>query len=121
MPYLKQKDGQRKKPESKKPAQPQTSPAIEYAESDYRHSRCVEEALDGLTSVLSTWVMQERNGDNAQPMYSESSGYPVKVQLSAGTDQEDCTVWIECEALDRLATAFERIADAMTARVDAGS
>lgn len=104
------------KKRDKKTAQPQTNPSIEYGESDYRHSRCVEEALDGLTSVISTWVTQERNGDNAQPMYSESTGYPVKVQLSAGTDQDDCTIWIECEALDRLANAFERIADAMTAR-----
>ena len=73
----------------------------------------VAEAVDGLRSVISTYVTQARNGDNAQPLYSDPSGYPVKVQLTAGTDEEDCTVWIECEALDRLATAFERIADAM--------
>jgi hypothetical protein len=95
---------------------PHINPATEYAESDYRHSRCVEEALDGLTSVLSTWAMNERNGDNGSSLYSSPNGYPVKVQLSAGTDEEDCTVWIECEALDRLATAFERIADAMTTK-----
>jgi len=41
---------------------------------------------------------------------------PVEVQLTAGSDEEDCTVWIECEALDRIATAFERIADSMNGK-----
>lgn len=40
---------------------------------------------------------------------------PVKVRLTAD-DEEDCTIWLECEALDRIATAFERIADAMTGK-----
>ena len=44
---------------------------------------------------------------------SGRNNYPVKVQLTAGTDKKRCTVWIECEALDRMASAFERIATAL--------
>jgi hypothetical protein len=86
--------------------------------ADYRDAHCVAEAIDGFASIFSTWVTQERNGDNGSSLYSSQNAYPVRVQVMAGTDEEDCTVWIECEALDRMATAFERIADAMTAKRD---
>ena len=41
--------------------------ATDYAESDYRHSTCLEEALNKLTSVISRFVTQERDGENGHP------------------------------------------------------
>ena len=42
--------------------------------------------------------------------------FNVKAELTAGTDEDACTVWIKCDALDRMANAFERIADAVIAK-----
>lgn len=97
----------------KKAAQP-AAPfdyAEDYKSADHSHSGCVEQALDGLTDVISTYVTQARNGDNGSGLYSTPNGYPVRLAL---VECEDLTVILECEALDRMADAFERIADAMT-------
>lgn len=96
--------------------------------NDYRtsckHSSCVEEALDGLTSVICTYVTQARDGDNGSGLYSSPTAYPVKVRLITddGIDVLDGIVCAleeqgdkQSAALDRIATAFERIADAMSA------
>jgi hypothetical protein len=97
--------------------------ANDYRTSDPRHSSCVEESLDGLTSVISTWVTQERDGDNGASLYSTPSAYPVKVRLITddNMDMFDGIVGAlgeqgdkQAAALERIATAFERIADAMT-------
>jgi len=134
MGYLKHDANGSNGKRSRKKNQPKPVPVLDPDEARYGHeglakeaafqandyrmgvnsSRCVEEALDGLTSVISRYVTQARDGENGSSLYTEPRGYPVKVQLTAGTDEEDCTVWIECEALDRMATAFERIADAIT-------
>lgn len=87
--------------------------AAEYAESDYRHSGCVEEALDGLTSVLSTWVTQERDGENGSPLYTGPHNYPVKVALDTDPVKITLAANDDEDTLDRLVTAFERIADAV--------
>jgi len=113
--FIKQENnGKRTKKREAEPAP--TDYRAEYIEANDSHSRCVEEALDGLASVVSTYVTQARNGDNGSGLYSDPRGYPVKVQLSSGSDEDDCTIWVECEALERIATAFERIADALTAK-----
>jgi hypothetical protein len=83
----------------------------------------VADALDGLRSVISTWVTQERNGDNGSGLFSGPDTYPVRVRLVSA---DDCDVFdgivgaLEDQhtALERMAKAFERIADAMTAAKD---
>jgi hypothetical protein len=123
MTYLKHSGSNGKQPKKSKTAkkQPATAARIDYAadyiESDDRHSRCVEEALDGLTSVISTYVTQARNGDNGAGLYSDPSGYPVKVALTfEDEDGMGIGVYLHSEALDSIADSFKRIADAMTAR-----
>ncbi len=85
----------------------------------------VAEAIDGLRSVISTYVTQARNGDNGSGLYSSLEGYPVKVRL---VSSDDCDLFDgivgtleeqgdkQAAALERMATAFERIADALTAK-----
>jgi hypothetical protein len=85
----------------------------------------VAEAIEGFGHIFSTWVSRELAGDNGQPLYSSPSGYPVKVRLL--TD-DDCDVFDgivgtleeqgekQAAALERIANAFERIADAMTSK-----
>jgi hypothetical protein len=70
----------------------------------------VADALDGLTSVISTFVTNERDGANGASLYSSPDGYPVKVQLNdpvtltlAANDYDD--------TMERFVTALERIAD----------
>lgn len=98
--------------------------ANDYRTSDRKHSSCVEEALDGLTSVICTYVTQARDGDNGSGLYSSPTAYPVKVRLITddGIDVLDGIVCAleeqgdkQSAALDRIATAFERIADVMSA------
>src|ERR1700690_3586732 len=76
----------------------------------------VAEAIDGLRSVISTWVTQERNGDNGSGLFSGLDTHPVRVRLVSA---DDCDVFdgivgaLEDQqtALARMATAFERITD----------
>jgi hypothetical protein len=80
----------------------------------------VADAIDGLRSVISTWVTQERNGDNGSGLFSGIDTNPVRVRL---VSEDNCDVFdgivgaLEDQhtALERMAKAFERIADAMTA------
>lgn len=89
--------------------------ATKYAGSHFGHSSCVEQALDGLTSVLSTYVKQALNGDNGSGLYSEASGHPVKVALAFQDDEgRGIGIYMHSEALDSIAESFARIADAMT-------
>lgn len=83
----------------------------------------VAEAIEGRRSVISTWVTQARDGDNGSSLYSSPSAYPVKVRLITddGIDLLDGIVGTleeqgdkQAAALERIATAFERIADSMT-------
>jgi hypothetical protein len=85
----------------------------------------VADAIDGLRSVISTWVTQERNGDNGSSLYSSPGAYPVRVRLITDDDLDvfDGIVGTleeqgdkQAAALERIATAFERIADAMPAK-----
>jgi transposase-like protein len=100
--YLKHKDGQpARKRESKKQTQTKADLSTEY-----RDSRCVAEAIDVFASIFSTWVTQERNGDNASPAYSSPTGYPVKVALSS----------LDGEEVESIADSLKRIADAMTSK-----
>jgi hypothetical protein len=78
---------------TKRKTKPQTQPtpvdpAAEYAASDYRHSSCIAEAIDGFASIFSTFVTQARDGDNGSSLYSSPGSYPVKVVLSS-LDGED--------------------------------
>ena len=113
-----------KKTKTKKPAQPAPiDHAADYRKSDYRHSTCVEQALDGLKNVISTWVTQERNGDNGSSLYSSPTAHPVRVELVESPLSEavhyvaaslDPHMESLATAVERIAVAFERIADAMT-------
>ena len=145
MAFIKQEDDgkPRKKRKQNKPAEPAPFVDPDYARygpeaqakeaaaqaDDYRlgvrNSTCVEEALDGLRSVISTYVGQARDGDNAGPLYSNPRGNPVRVRLVTSDDEDmfDGIVGTldeqgskQAAALERIATAFERIADAMQGR-----
>jgi hypothetical protein len=69
----------------------------------------VAEAIDGFASIFSTWVSQERNGDNGASLYSAPSGYPVKIALD-----DSVTLFLEGDAVDSIADSLKRIADALT-------
>lgn len=104
--FLKQPKQRAKKSEPKKP-QPQ--PTL-----DYRDSSSVAQAIDGLASIFSTYVTQARNGDNGSGLYSDPSCYPVKVALEQGEPiQFTLSENDYDDTLDRLVTAFERIADSV--------
>lgn len=77
------------------------------------HSGCMEEAIDRLRSVFSTWVGRELDGDNGQPLYSSPNGYPVRVTL---VEPDDITVslFLEGNAVESIADSLKRIADALT-------
>jgi len=65
----------------------------------YKHNACNGEM--SFHMGLSTW-------DNHNP---------VRVELTTSSkEDEDCTVWMRCDPLERMASAFERIADAMTGK-----
>ena len=107
---------------AKRKAKPQPQPT-----PDYRDSSSVAEAIDGFASIFSTYVTQARNGDNGSGLYSSPGAYPVKVEVRLitedGIDLLDGIVGTleeqgdkQAAALERIAAAFERIADAMTAR-----
>ena len=81
----------------------------------------IEAALDGFRSVVSTYVKNSWNGENRLELYTGDSSSPVRVQLeseaihsvaaelSSGNDQ-----------LERIASAFERIATAMESQANNG-
>ena|SRR5438876_12070022 len=117
MPYLKHNSGNTSKQAPAKKTKETPAPIdrkADYAESDYRHSRCVEEALDGLTGVISSAVTQARDGDFAQPLYSDPSGYPVKLTFD-GEQELSVTLFLEGNAVDSIADSLKRIADALSA------
>lgn len=91
----------------------------EYAASDYRHSSCVAEAIDGFASIFSTFVTQARNGDNGSGLYSSPGSYPVKVVLSSMDGEDEALHSVELElagpVAHSIADSLKRIADAMTA------
>jgi len=104
---------------AKRKAKPQPQPT-----PDYRDSQSVAEAIDGFASIFSTYVTQARNGDNGSGLYSSLDGYPVKMRLVSEDDADlfDGIVGTleeqgdkQAAVLERIAAAFERIADAMTA------
>jgi hypothetical protein len=112
--YLKHKDGQpAKKRESRQKTQPKTDLA-----TDYRDAHCVAKAIDGFASIFSTWVSRELAGDNAQPLYSQSTGYPVKVTLSSLDGEDEAFHSVELEltgsVAHSIADSLKRIADSMT-------
>jgi hypothetical protein len=86
-------------------------PGADYRTSDFRHSRCVEEALDGLTNTISTYVTQARNGDNGASLYTDPSGYPVKIAFE--DDDLMFGIYLHSDALDIIADSLKRIADAI--------
>jgi hypothetical protein len=111
--FLKQpKQRATKKRESEKQTPPQPEP-----------DTSVAEAIRHFASIFSTWVTQERDGDNGSGLYSSPRAYPVRLQL-INEDDIDLVDGIvgaldeqggrQGAALERIATAFERIADAMT-------
>jgi hypothetical protein len=106
--FLKQPPQHPKKPRK---TEKDPDPGADYRISDFRHSCCVEEALDGLTSVISTYVTQARNGDNGSGLYSDPSSYPVKVEFEGGV--QSLNVFLYGDALDIIADSLKRIADAM--------
>src|SRR3982750_2038808 len=127
MTFIKQGGDESRKPKkTNKPAKAAQPAPIDHA-ADYRkshswHSSCVEEALDGLKGVISTWVTQERNGDNGSSLYSSPNAYPVKVELVESPLSEalhyvaaslDPHMESLATAVERIAVAFEGIADAM--------
>ena len=100
-------------PEQLQPALSEPNGGCGYGEG-IRESRCVAEAIDGLASIVSTYVTQARNGDNGHSLYTDPTGSPVKVEVEgngpmkltfADDDVED--------AMSRFLSAFERIADSL--------
>jgi hypothetical protein len=83
----------------------------------------VAEAIEGVGHIFSTWVSRQLAGDNAQPLYSQPTGYPVKVALTSldGEDEATHTVMLELEGeiMHSIADSLKRIADAMTAKQEA--
>jgi hypothetical protein len=95
--------------------------------NDSKQRRSVADAIDGLAGIVSTYVTQARDGENGSGLYSSPNGYPVKVEARLitedGLDVLDGIVGAleeqgdqQAAALERIAVAFERIADAMAAR-----
>lgn len=78
-----------------------------------RNSSCIEEALDGLASIISTYVTNERDGENGSGLYSTKHAYPVKVAIDNDTLKLTLADNDNDDTMDRLVTAFERIADSV--------
>jgi hypothetical protein len=79
----------------------------------------VELELANIARCVKSYVVNAADGENSFNLFTGKHNYPVKIQLTAGTDEEDCTIWVKCEALDRIATAFERVADALAGNAPA--
>jgi hypothetical protein len=115
MAYLKHKDGERPK-KSKTTKKQETPPPPPVVTVDVDMSG-VEAALMRLAGIASTYTSNEVNGDNGSGLYSSPDSHPVKVALHE--DSEPLYVCLEVDdggALTRIATAFERIADALTGK-----
>jgi hypothetical protein len=115
MSYLKHKAGQ---PPKKRESKEQTQPAP-VAMPDYSDAgQSVADAINHFASIFSTYVTQARNGDNGASLYTEPSGYPVKVALVSTADNESegsLTLYVEGDAVESIADSLKRIADVMTA------
>jgi hypothetical protein len=76
----------------------------------------IESAVRHFASIVSTYVSNARNGDHCLELYTGEGGWPVKVQLESeaihSVAAEICT---GNDQLERIATAFERIATALEA------
>lgn len=74
----------------------------------------VADAIDGLASIVSTYVTQARNGDNGHSLYTTPNGYPVKVDVESTTPVKlTLADNDEHDTMDRLVAAIERIADSL--------
>ncbi len=86
---------------------PDPNPGLEGIESAVRH----------FASIVNTYVSNARNGDHCLEVYSGQGAWPVKVQLESeaihSVAAEICT---GNDQLERIATAFERIATALEGR-----
>jgi len=123
MPYLKQNDvkGNRKRGKNgKQSAKGQPAPPIaDDLEPDARLGG-IEVALDGLASAVRSYAHNAAVGENKLAVFTGEEGaghYPILIALDpCGETTRDMLAVGE-----RIATAFERIADALTGRADAAS
>jgi hypothetical protein len=113
--FLKQPQQRAKKRESKKQPQPPPVP----------DSTSVAEAIRHFASIVNTYVSDARNGEHHHTVHatddenklaiftgpSGSGFHPVLIALEPSDTTDDLV-----SAAERIATAFERIADAMMAR-----
>jgi hypothetical protein len=80
----------------------------------------VADAIESIGHIFDTWVSRELAGDNAQPMYSSQSGYPVKVALTSFGGEEEALLSVEIDfggpVAHSIADSLKRIADAMQAK-----
>ncbi len=86
----------------------------EEMEAALTNSHPVADAINGLASVVSTYVTQARNGDNGHSLYTTPNGYPVKIAFE--DDLQSLTLYLEGEAVESIADSLKRIADAMAGR-----
>jgi hypothetical protein len=81
---------------------------------------CVAEAIEGFGRIFSTWVTQEREGDNGSSLYTTPKGYPVKVALMSPDGEDEAFHSLEIEfggpIAHSIADSLKRIADAMQAK-----
>jgi hypothetical protein len=106
----------------KQPAKAKTVPAVAPAITLDVDMSGVEVELANLASSVKSYVVNAVDGDNSLNLFTGTSTYPVKVRLLTddGCDVFDGIVGTleeqgdkQAAALERIATAFERIADAM--------
>jgi hypothetical protein len=122
--FIKQDDDGKGKKKPKKLADPDEArygsdalaKNVAVTANDYRNgvrnSSCIEEALDDLRSVISTYVTQARDGENGSGLYSSPNAHPVRVAI---TDEVEVSLFLEGPGIDSIADSLKRIADAMTA------
>ncbi len=108
----------------RKGARKQPQPAVTIKPpKPHNGSMDIESAIDGLTSVISTYVSDARNAEHEQTvcMSTGRNSLPVRLELE-GEHIERIGHAIDCShdalsdmatAAERIATAFERIATAL--------
>jgi hypothetical protein len=113
MAYLKHDEVNGKKSKKKMRLTPADTP-----ENTMPNFQCVADAIEGFASIFSTWVTQERNGDNGSGLFTDSRGYPVKVSLTSLDGEDEALHSVEIEltgtAVHSIADSLKRIADALS-------
>jgi hypothetical protein len=115
MAYLKQSEVKQLAKKAKAVTAPPVPPGPPKARGE---SADVPSAIDRLASIFSTYVTNERDGENGSSLYSRPLGYPVRIAIvgADGEDEQELSValYLHGDAVDSIADSLKRIADAMT-------